>query len=1114
MSAENTNTLLIDIVTQGTEATESALATTNKQLQDIDSSASSVEDTTVSTGEAIDDSFSEVGSTFDTIKNKLKELVVATIGSQVQMAEMTFGDFVQNAVIKFFAMWLGKIGMVISAYLTVTTLIRTLISLFTGDFYKSKNIDAVIKLNDEVMSLQKSMKISSTSASAYSEAIDRLGANKESVVSVHNNIREALRKNTDELDRLGVAYKTSNGVMLSNREIVLNAKTVIDSYTDGYDRSSAAIAMGFGTYEQLNEYLKISQTELDKSTKRVEAFGLSFTPEKQQYIKEYEDAMREFGQEANMLWSGIKNAIADQLIPSFTELSKIFKDTWPGIIDIVRGVLATVTTVWLTFKTTFEAVVIAIGIGMMKLIEHVDTVVTVFQMLADGASFSEIGNKIKEKWKIIDQAEAEGYAKIEKVTEKNGKMLTLAWGGYSKNVQGINEQIVKGKDWVAKETDKSADEEIMTVAELEKVNEAYYKSMGDTQKEYMAKRLGEQAKDVEAVEAYFDVLAQEHEGNATVLAGIEKMKASSIAEINQKYLKDNELAEIENESKSIGRLKFTNDTQIAEIKRKVAANEISEKEGVAVITKITEDFLQKQLENAKRKVDIFKVTDPTGENYKKAADTVLQIEKALIDKRIENIETIKKAQEEAVATEQKVLENEYTRQLIDLENSYKNKFISDKEYNLKKLELEKQNAKDILDIRIRELEATPELDVKKYQTALDAKLAAELTYAQKSTSLEKETNEKKKADSEASLKKTEEQITKKVEKHKEAEDTILANSRAFASTWGGIWDNAYNTASSALSKLSDAAYNAFAKTYELPQKTTESLEALRQKASEAEQNFANLHTSANNAALAVSAAWSDSYRKLYEIPETAAQITSEFYRQKIAAKELADALENPTNITSQLVGNAENAVEQLDLLDSASLSKIRNSIDGIKNAMVAFAEKVTSALKSLQDEWDSMTMSKLELEEKRYNAAKVQWEKDYQKAKALGDTATLRNLEEQLALIEKIHKAKEEEIEKETKTSSSSTKKQTGASTYTSSATSQLSAFASSFLPSPQAAFATAEAGNNFINDWGRNLKNLKTTEPQKPNSLVFNISVQKMDEATVRKEIIPVIERYTRLRS
>lgn len=331
-----------------------------------------------------------------------------------------------------------------------------IVGLFTGESYKSKSIDAVIAVNNEVKSLQQQLQLTAVDANALNDAMTRLGVNKADIVTVYQNSAAAIRTNRDELDRLGVAFTDQEGKLLITYEIVSSAVKKLDEYTAGWDRNQAAVAMGLGSYEQLQNYLKLNQEELKKSKEQLDKYNLGIGTEAQQAISDYQTAMLEFNNELKLMGDGFKRAWSDQIMPAFTTLATYLKDGWPIFVNIFRYTIAQLISLAYGLKMVCEIVY-----------ESIDGTFSAIGKLIMGAARAT-GNALRGDFAGAAQALASSWDQagnrinvigdnIVKAANKNAAAMKLAWG-FDNRTTGNNFQPDKtGKAWVPKPADDTAE---------------------------------------------------------------------------------------------------------------------------------------------------------------------------------------------------------------------------------------------------------------------------------------------------------------------------------------------------------------------------------------------------------------------------------------------------------------------------------------------------------------------------------------------------------------------------------------------------------------------------------------------------------------------------------
>jgi lambda family phage tail tape measure protein len=299
--------------------------------------------------------------------------------------------------------------------------------LFTGESYKSANIDALIAANNQVKELQRNLNVSAVEAAALADAMGRLGVDKSGYVETYNKATTAMHANTEELDRLGVKYKDANGQLLTQAQFLENVKTKLEEYKEGYDRAAAASAIGAGSYEAVTNALKINDQQLEQSKSRLDDYLLGIGPNTQAAVAAYEQSMRDFNNEAKLTSEGFKRAVADNIMPALTNLADFFKDGFPFAVRAFRYSFATVTSLFFGLQTVVYVVTesvlgsiesIGIGIGALG---------TAFYRAVTG-DMAGAKQALVQGWEEAQNRFAQIGDNIVAQARNNRDAMALAWG--------------------------------------------------------------------------------------------------------------------------------------------------------------------------------------------------------------------------------------------------------------------------------------------------------------------------------------------------------------------------------------------------------------------------------------------------------------------------------------------------------------------------------------------------------------------------------------------------------------------------------------------------------------------------------------------------------------
>ena len=394
---------------------------------------------------------------------------------------------------------LTGVGFLYAAYKSLTFAI----GLFTGSSYKSENIDALIAETKAVATLSEQMSVSITTAQSYKAAMDRLGVSSTDVAAAYQKSAISVRANTEELDRLGVEYKDSNGVLLDQKTILENANDVLDSYTEGWDRDQAATAIAMGTQSQIQAALRLTNEELQKSRTRLDDYHLGIGPETQEAVDDYKTAMLEFNSETKLMSDGFTRAIADQIMPAFTSLSKMFSGGWPIIVDTFRYSAATITSL-LWGLVTFSNIVIDAYKLMYGSVGDILFGISQAAIKVMQGDFLGAKNSLLFIWDDLKTRTSKTWDSIVKDTTKASNAMSMAWAFDGRKVQDTAKEV--GETWVAKTKEaaeaagKTAD---ATYADMTKANKAHYDAAMKKSQAWLANERATYANEAATVKAFY-----------------------------------------------------------------------------------------------------------------------------------------------------------------------------------------------------------------------------------------------------------------------------------------------------------------------------------------------------------------------------------------------------------------------------------------------------------------------------------------------------------------------------------------------------------------------------------------------------------------------------------
>lgn len=350
----------------------------------------------------------EAGNAFGDAQKKAKEWSVAT-GLAIGVVATALG-----------------VGALYTAFRLVETGASFLVGLLNGEAYKSKFIDDLKAMNEEVVKWQSSLEVGAATAQAAALAGERLGISAESVGAAMKAANAAAHEHADEMERLGVKYKDNEGNLLEGRELLESVNEALQQYTAGWDRNAAAQALGFESAGQVRTALRLTSEEIERAQGDLREYNLVIGQEGQEAIDRYDRALQEFHENAKLTSQGFSKVIADVTMPVLTDLANYFKDGFPSAVRVFRYTMATIATLVQGVSMSIKLSVEIIKAAWSQLTTDIATVGQVFWKAAHG-DFAGAVDVMKRGSAETDAAWSKAFANMEADAIQTQKNIAQAW---------------------------------------------------------------------------------------------------------------------------------------------------------------------------------------------------------------------------------------------------------------------------------------------------------------------------------------------------------------------------------------------------------------------------------------------------------------------------------------------------------------------------------------------------------------------------------------------------------------------------------------------------------------------------------------------------------------
>ncbi len=260
---------------------------------------------------------------------------------------------------------------------SITGIFATLAGILAGGIAK-KAIDDTVQFNKESNALARTLGITGTQASVLNIALGDIYQDSGALTAAIGKITKALADDEDKFKALGVATRDTNGQFRNSLDIMLDVSEKLGKFKEGTDRNIEGVKLFGRSWSEVAPLLKLNKELMEESRKKAEELGLAMTQEGAERVTKYRASMNDVGD----VFLGIKNAIAQAVMPSLTWLGNWFSSMGPNAIQVIKIALnslmsvfdalgTVVRGVWEIFQATLRSILdplAALSDGMRKLL--------------------------------------------------------------------------------------------------------------------------------------------------------------------------------------------------------------------------------------------------------------------------------------------------------------------------------------------------------------------------------------------------------------------------------------------------------------------------------------------------------------------------------------------------------------------------------------------------------------------------------------------------------------------------------------------------------------------------------------------------------------------------
>jgi hypothetical protein len=225
-----------------------------------------------------------------------------------------------------------------------------------GALFKNA-IDETVKFEKENKSLARTMGITGSEASILNIALGDIYQDADAFISSMTKMSKGLAENEEKFTAVGIKTRDASGNLLSMQAIFDGARDHLLKFTEGTDRNvEGAKLFGKAWGPDIQAQLKLTKEVMEEARVKAEALGLVMTEQSTKNVSGYRAAMNDVGD----VLLGIKNAIAQAVMPVLAKLGEWFASVGPAAVVIIKGAIGGLVAVFWGLENVINMVMISI----------------------------------------------------------------------------------------------------------------------------------------------------------------------------------------------------------------------------------------------------------------------------------------------------------------------------------------------------------------------------------------------------------------------------------------------------------------------------------------------------------------------------------------------------------------------------------------------------------------------------------------------------------------------------------------------------------------------------------------------------------------------------------
>lgn len=215
-----------------------------------------------------------------------------------------------------------------------------------------ETVSATVEFREEAEMLGRKLGTTATEANDIAAALGNIYTSTDEYTGAAKGMEKILKTNEESLKKLGIATRDEHGALRPLNDLMLDGIATVNQYKEGTDRNIVATQIFGKAIEDGSRLLELNKDKIAEGTAENERYGLVVGEEAVDDLMKFKAAQDDVGDSIQ----GMRNAVANALIPVLTQLSTWFADVAPAAILVLKGVIGGLVSVFWGLKMSAEIV--------------------------------------------------------------------------------------------------------------------------------------------------------------------------------------------------------------------------------------------------------------------------------------------------------------------------------------------------------------------------------------------------------------------------------------------------------------------------------------------------------------------------------------------------------------------------------------------------------------------------------------------------------------------------------------------------------------------------------------------------------------------------------------